>query len=78
MAGARGVLKAVEDLVGADWKKARCVVAEMVHFVNQLQYYILFEVSPYGLGVSLGMFSHISYYHEGYRVFLGYSPDSDL
>jgi len=47
MAGARGVLKAVEDLVGADWKKARCVVAEMVHFVNQLQYYILFEVSPY-------------------------------
>ncbi|CAZ80834.1 unnamed protein product [Tuber melanosporum] len=44
MAGARGVLKAVEDLVGADWKKARCVVAEMVHFVNQLQYYILFEV----------------------------------
>lgn len=78
MAGARGVLKAVEDLVGADWKKARCVVAEMVHFVNQLQYYILFEVSPYGLGISLGMFSHISYYHEGYRVFLGYSPDSDI
>jgi gamma-tubulin complex component 3 len=45
MTGARGVLKAVDDLVGADWKKARCVVAEMVHFVNQLQYYILFEVS---------------------------------
>lgn len=44
MTGARGVLKAVDDLVGADWKKARCVVAEMVHFVNQLQYYILFEV----------------------------------
>jgi len=34
----------VDDLVGADWKRARCVVAEMIHFVNQLQYYILFEV----------------------------------
>ncbi|KAI5858067.1 Spc98 family-domain-containing protein [Tricharina praecox] len=44
MTGARGVLKAVDDIVGPDWKKARCVVAEMVHFVNQLQYYILFEV----------------------------------
>jgi gamma-tubulin complex component 3 len=46
MTGSRGVLKAVDDLVGADWKKSRCVVAEMVHFVNQLQYYILFEVGP--------------------------------
>lgn len=45
MTGSRGVLRQVEDLVGTDWKKARCVVAEMVHFVNQLQYYILFEVS---------------------------------
>ena len=44
MTGARGVLAAVDDLVGKDWKRARCVVAEMVHFVNQLQYYILFEV----------------------------------
>ena len=44
MTGARGVLAAVDDKLGADWKKARCVVAEMVHFVNQLQYYILFEV----------------------------------
>lgn len=42
--GARGVLGAVEDKYGADWKAARCVVAEMIHFVNQLQYYILFEV----------------------------------
>lgn len=42
--GARGVLSAVEDKFGADWKAARCVVAEMIHFVNQLQYYILFEV----------------------------------
>jgi gamma-tubulin complex component 3 len=44
MAGARGVLGAVDDKHGADWKSARCVVAEMIHFVNQLQYYILFEV----------------------------------
>ncbi|KAF2732884.1 hypothetical protein EJ04DRAFT_544452 [Polyplosphaeria fusca] len=44
MTGARGVLSTVSDTVGADWKKARCAVAEMIHFVNQLQYYILFEV----------------------------------
>ena len=44
MTGARGVLASVGDKVGKDWKKARCVLAEMVHFVSQLQYYILFEV----------------------------------
>ncbi len=44
MTGARGVLGSVEDKLGADWKRARCVIAEMIHFVNQLQYYILFEV----------------------------------
>lgn len=44
MTGARGVLGAVDDKVGADWKRARCVIAEMIHFVCQLQYYILFEV----------------------------------
>ncbi|KAL4873532.1 hypothetical protein BDV12DRAFT_80196 [Aspergillus spectabilis] len=44
MTGARGVLKSVDDKVGADWKHARCVIAEMIHFVCQLQYYILFEV----------------------------------
>ncbi|KAJ6071836.1 hypothetical protein N7499_009850 [Penicillium canescens] len=44
MTGARGVLGNVDDKVGADWKRARCVIAEMIHFVNQLQYYILFEV----------------------------------
>lgn len=44
MTGSRGVLAAVDDKVGSDWKRARCVIAEMVHFVNQLQYYILFEV----------------------------------
>jgi gamma-tubulin complex component 3 len=44
MTGARGVLASVADKVGADWKIARCCVAEMIHFVCQLQYYILFEV----------------------------------
>jgi gamma-tubulin complex component 3 len=44
MTGARGVLAAVGDVVGADWKIARCCIAEMIHFVCQLQYYILFEV----------------------------------
>ena len=44
MTGARGVLASVDDKVGRDWKTARCCIAEMIHFVNQLQYYILFEV----------------------------------
>jgi gamma-tubulin complex component 3 len=44
MTGARSVLAAVDDKFGKDWKAARCAMAEMVHFVNQLQYYILFEV----------------------------------
>jgi gamma-tubulin complex component 3 len=44
MTGARGVLATVADKVGPEWKKARCAMAEMVHFVNQLQHYILFEV----------------------------------
>ncbi|KAJ5916324.1 hypothetical protein N7504_000339 [Penicillium tannophilum] len=44
MTGARGVLAHVDDKVGPDWKRARCVIAEMIHFVCQLQYYILFEV----------------------------------
>jgi gamma-tubulin complex component 3 len=44
MTGARGVLGAVEDKFGPDWKAARCSMTEMIHFVNQLQYYILFEV----------------------------------
>ncbi|KAK3048096.1 hypothetical protein LTS18_013016, partial [Coniosporium uncinatum] len=42
--GSRSVLSAVTDRLGRDWKLARCAVAEMIHFVNQLQYYILFEV----------------------------------
>ena len=46
--GARGVLGAVSDKLGADWKNARGGVAEMIHFVDQLQYYILFEVIEAG------------------------------
>ncbi|KAF1825597.1 spc98 like protein [Dissoconium aciculare CBS 342.82] len=46
--GARGVISAVEDKLGADWKSARGGVAEMIHFINQLQYYILFEVIEAG------------------------------
>ena len=44
MTGARGVLAVVDAKMGKDWKTARCCIAEMIHFVNQLQYYILFEV----------------------------------
>ena len=44
MTGARGVLATVSDNLGSDWKKVRCGIAEMVHFIDQLQYYILFEV----------------------------------
>ncbi|PGH18917.1 hypothetical protein AJ80_04337 [Polytolypa hystricis UAMH7299] len=44
MTGARGVLGNVDDKVGQDWKRVRCVIAEMIHFISQLQYYILFEV----------------------------------
>lgn len=46
--GARGVLGAVSDSLGADWKLARGRLAEMVHFIDQLQYYILFEVIEAG------------------------------
>ncbi|KAI4203024.1 MAG: hypothetical protein LQ346_001871 [Caloplaca aetnensis] len=44
MTGARGVLANVDGESGREWKYARCCIAEMIHFVNQLQYYILFEV----------------------------------
>ncbi|KAI5788914.1 Spc98 family-domain-containing protein [Peziza echinospora] len=44
MTGARGVLRALDDKVGADWKVVRCVCAEMIHFVCQFQYYILYQV----------------------------------
>lgn len=44
MTGARGILASVSDKLGNDWKIARCSISEMTHFINQLQYYILFEV----------------------------------
>ena len=46
--GARGVLGAVADKLGEDWKSARGRLAEMIHFIDQLQYYILFEVIEAG------------------------------
>jgi len=44
MTGARGVLQTSEEKVVQTWKSTRGVLAEMIHFVGQLQYYILFEV----------------------------------
>lgn len=46
--GARGVLASLSDQLTEDWKSARGGLAEMVHFVDQLQYYILFEVIEAG------------------------------
>ena len=44
--GARGVLSdaSVQSLVGRDFHHARSTIHEMIHFITQLQYYILFEV----------------------------------
>lgn len=44
MTGARGVLQTNDAGVLETWKSTRGVLAEMIHFVGQLQYYILFEV----------------------------------
>ncbi|GKU01606.1 spc97 spc98 family protein [Fusarium langsethiae] len=44
MTGARGVLQNSDPAVSQTWKSTRGVLAEMIHFVGQLQYYILFEV----------------------------------
>jgi gamma-tubulin complex component 3 len=44
MTGARGVLQNPDPVVTQTWKSTRGVLAEMIHFVGQLQYYILFEV----------------------------------
>ncbi|KAL2757876.1 hypothetical protein ACRALDRAFT_1047822 [Sodiomyces alcalophilus JCM 7366] len=44
MTGARGVLQNTDPDVLQTWKSTRAVLAEMIHFVGQLQYYILFEV----------------------------------
>ena len=42
--GARGILASVNDLVGKDWKIARACCSQMIHFVCELEYYILYEV----------------------------------
>ncbi|OTA87403.1 hypothetical protein M434DRAFT_23963 [Hypoxylon sp. CO27-5] len=42
--GSRGVLQTNHPSVEQAWKTTRGFLAEMVHFVGQLQYYILFEV----------------------------------
>ncbi|KAI1104782.1 spindle pole body component alp6 [Jackrogersella minutella] len=42
--GSRGVLQTSHPAVRQAWKTTRGFLAEMVHFVGQLQYYILFEV----------------------------------
>ncbi|EFX02902.1 spindle pole body component [Grosmannia clavigera kw1407] len=44
MTGARGVLQTDDEAVHQTWKTTRGTLAEMVHLVGQLQYYILFEV----------------------------------
>jgi gamma-tubulin complex component 3 len=44
MTGSRGVLQNSDPTVVQTWKSTRGVLAEMIHFVGQLQYYILFEV----------------------------------
>ncbi|KAI0472722.1 Spc97/Spc98 family protein [Xylariaceae sp. FL0804] len=42
--GARGVLQTDDAAVAQAWRTTRGFLAEMVHFVGQLQYYILCEV----------------------------------
>lgn len=44
MTGSRGVLQGEDKNVAQAWKLTRGVLAEMIHFIGQLQYYILFEV----------------------------------
>ncbi|GJN76230.1 microtubule-nucleating Tub4p (gamma-tubulin) complex component [Purpureocillium lilacinum] len=44
MTGSRGVLQSSDPAVTQTWKSTRGTLAEMIHFVGQLQYYILFEV----------------------------------
>lgn len=44
MTGARGVLQGDDKNMAQAWKLTRGVLAEMIHFIGQLQYYILFEV----------------------------------
>jgi gamma-tubulin complex component 3 len=51
--GSRGAVGAVDNLVGKDWKRVRGGCAEMIHFLCQLQYYILFEVPDATMSVEL-------------------------
>ena len=44
MTGSRGVLQGEDASAEQAWKTTRGVLAEMIHFIGQLQYYILFEV----------------------------------
>ncbi|KOS20411.1 Spindle pole body component alp6 [Escovopsis weberi] len=44
MTGSRRVLQTPNPVVAQTWKSTRGTLAEMIHFVGQLQYYILFEV----------------------------------
>ncbi|KAM3497412.1 hypothetical protein MY10362_009235 [Beauveria mimosiformis] len=44
MTGSRGVLQNPDPEIAQTWKTTRAALAEMIHFVGQLQYYILFEV----------------------------------
>ncbi|RFU36160.1 hypothetical protein B7463_g198, partial [Scytalidium lignicola] len=44
MTGARGVLQSQDLSIVNTWKLTRGALAEMNHFIGQLQYYILFEV----------------------------------
>ncbi|KAK6584088.1 hypothetical protein PZA11_003818 [Diplocarpon coronariae] len=44
MTGSRGVLQGEDRIVAKAWKLTRGVLAEMIHLIGQLQYYILFEV----------------------------------
>lgn len=44
MTGARGVLQSVNRSVAEAWKTTRGELAAMIHFIGQLQYYLLFEV----------------------------------
>lgn len=57
--GARGVLAGVDDIVGRDWKRVRGGSGEMIHFLCQLQYYILFEVHPLRIIVEFRLLSHL-------------------
>lgn len=57
MTGARGVLQSSDPTVVQTWKSTRGTLAEMIHFVGQLQYYILFEVIESSWGELQGRIS---------------------